>query len=488
MPVRRNGYYTDPALAKSFDNLAEAFKTPSGSDVYGYVKSSGEREKAARLADLYAYAKSADYDQTRADRMGIAAGNYAPTQSFYAVDEGNDVALRNNAATNAASLAVADKNNAGALARQYAQPVIVGDGQTVRLPAQTAAATGLPDMFRGNITANQGQTVTTPTGEVISGAPKPMSETEMKAVILGQLPANEQRAVALAPAGTSAVVTPEGPRNVFAADSVGQEPYNVDTRQPQIANYKTPDGKVGSASLDKNSGKWKDTQTGADLPQGVQTYTANLQGDQAQTGLGAPTKTNQTQANAREAEVTRTLETLDLYEGIIRNNPGSIGLPGLIRGTAQDVAAVATDVAKAFGKSVPQIEGAAADIRKGMQSVAPEYFDPAIPEAQFLQGTLAYALARTENPSGEVSRQAFERAHERVRGGLLANPDRASANIGAFRKTLDAELKAIQNLRAPGTGRTSTAYPGGATPAASPSSPAPEVWERGPDGQLRRAQ
>jgi hypothetical protein len=80
MAVRRNGYYQpDPALAASFDNLADVFKTPSGSDLLGYTKSAAEREKAARLADLYNYAKSAEYDQTRADRMGVAAGQYART-------------------------------------------------------------------------------------------------------------------------------------------------------------------------------------------------------------------------------------------------------------------------------------------------------------------------------------------------------------------------------------------------------------------------
>lgn len=477
MPVRRNGYYTDPALARSFDNLADAFKTPSGSDVYGYVKSSGEREKAARLADLYAYAKSADYDQTRADRMGVAAGNYAPTQSFYAVDENNDVALRNNAATNAASLAVADKNNAGALARQYAQPVIVGDGQTVRLPAQTAAATGLPDMFRGNITANQGQTVTTPTGEVISGAPKPLTDSEMKGAILGRQTPEEQRAVVLAPAGVSAVVTPEGPRNVFAADSVGQEPYNVDTRQPQIANYKTPDGKVGSASLDKNTGKWKDTQTGADLPTGSQTYTANLQGNKNETGLGVSTQNN---IDSMLVDLTLAQDTSKQLRNIISNNPGVQGLVGSLRGTVQDVIQTGNEVGQLLNVNMDKVKK---DIAEGRvdADVAKKFanFDPNIPATNMLETLLTAQVAKVLDPNGRVSNDRYEQVSKALgNGGWTGNTARTLATLDQLDKIIDSR-RGILAPSAPAAakiGQTPAAAPGG-TPAIRTWNPATGALE-----------
>src|SRR5690606_8195844 len=130
------------------------------------------------------------------------------------------------------------------------------------------------------------------------------------------------------------------------------------------------------------------------------------------------------------------------------------------------------------GKSAPQLDAVVADVRQGLKNVAPEYFDPKIPEAEFYQGTLAYALARTENPSGEVSRQAFERAREQVRGGILSNPEQILAKMGAWRKQLSAEADAIDVLRDPKQGRTDTGYrdPNGA--------PAVEEWVRGPDGKL----
>lgn len=104
-----------------------------------------------------------------------------------------------------------------------------------------------------------------------------------------------------------------------------------------------------------------------------------------------------------------------------------------------------------------------------MKGVAPQLFDPSIPEIQFLQGTLAYSLARTENPSGEVSRQAYDRALERVGGGgILANQQSALASVQALRKVLGTQLEGIRTLRAPGTGRTDTSFQ---TPAQAPAAP-----------------
>jgi hypothetical protein len=78
------------------------------------------------------------------DRRNIAVGNYTPIQSFYAQDQNNATDLRKNANTNATNVVIGDRKNASDLAKLYATPVIVGDGQTAFLPGQTAEATGLP--------------------------------------------------------------------------------------------------------------------------------------------------------------------------------------------------------------------------------------------------------------------------------------------------------------------------------------------------------
>jgi hypothetical protein len=258
--VRTNGYYADPALDESFNNLAKAFATPSGSDVYGYTNAAATKEKAARLADYYNYMKSPGYDQAQGDRMGVGSGSYAPNASYYSVDQNNATTRRDADVVAATGRDVANINNAGELARTFAKPIILSEGQTAYNPAQTVAATGLAPTLSGAFKTDPGQTITKPDGSVISGTAKPMTSDELKAKVLGTLPPEEQRAVAMAPADVAPVVGKDGePVNVFKADSVGRAPYTADTLQPQNGNYKTADGKIGTATFSKDTKKWVDT-------------------------------------------------------------------------------------------------------------------------------------------------------------------------------------------------------------------------------------
>lgn len=457
MPVRKNGYYADPALGTAFDNLASAFATPSGADVAGFARASAEREKAARLAELFANPNDPNFD-----RKNIAAGNYAPSQSFYAVDLG-DATTRRNADVSARSAAnVANINNAGALARQFAQPVIVGDGQTAVLPAQTAEATGLPGMFRGNVTANPGQTVTTPSGEVISGAPKPLSETEMKAKILGTLPANEQRAVAMQGVGTTAVADDKGnPTLVLAPEAAGRTPYFNDTRAPTNANYKTPDGKVGTATQNRDTGKWHDTQTGGELPPGTQTYTANLQGDKDSTGLGASTKNS---IDGQLVDLAVTESTSKQLRKLITANPGSQGIVGSIRGTVQDVMQAGGEVGQLFNVNMQKLKD---DIAAGRvdPEVARKFanFDPSIPAVNMLETLLTAQVAKVLDPNGRVSNDRYEQVAKALgNGGLTGNAARTTATLDALDKIIADRRSILAPVRpvAASIGQGQPAAPG----------------------------
>ncbi|MGZ5987411.1 MAG: hypothetical protein ACXWLZ_00040 [Rhizomicrobium sp.] len=476
MPVRKNGYYADPALGTAFDNLAEVFKTPSGADIYGYAKGAAEREKAARLSDLYNYAKDPNYDQTRADRLGVAAGQYAPSQSYYAVDEGNDTSLKTNAATNAATLAVADKNNAGALARQFAQPVILSDGQTAALPAQTVAATGLPAMFRGNVTTNPGQTVTTPTGEVIAGTPKPMTKDEVVAAALGRLPQNEQRAVALQGVGVSSVLDAKGePTNVLTPDAAGRTPFVQDTRQPQIANYKTPDQKIGTARLDKDTNKWVDTQTGAELPAGSQTYTANLQGDKDATGLGVSTKNN---VDQQMLDLALTESTGKQLRKIVTSNPAVQGLSGHIRGTIQDVLQAGGEVGQLFNVNMEKLKQDAAAGRFDPE-VAKKFtnYDPNIPATAMLETLLTAQVAKVLDPNGRISNDRYKQVGAALgAGGWTGNTAKTIATLDALDAVIADHRRILSPISPAGAkiGQTAAA-PAAAAPAA-PAAPAIRTW------------
>ncbi|GGE19981.1 hypothetical protein GCM10011390_44060 [Aureimonas endophytica] len=176
-------FYSNAALGRGFENIAAMFAPPSGQDAAAWAAANAKNAEAKRAAALYDYAQSADYDQVKADRMGVLAGLYSPNQSYYAVDQNNattqrgqnldsadrrygvDVGARTSLANNQADNERALQDRAiqerGALARLYASPIKLGQGETAILPNQTAAATGLNGRLEGH--------------------DKPLSETEWRA-------------------------------------------------------------------------------------------------------------------------------------------------------------------------------------------------------------------------------------------------------------------------------------------------------------------
>lgn len=179
--------FNNPALGQAFENLAQMFAPPSGAEAAGWAKANAERAEAARRAEAFAYAKSPNYDRAVADRMGVLGDFYDPSQSFYAVDQGNATdrygydtqaaTLRaNNSADNARALQERQMMEAGLLARQYAEPVKLGQGETAFLPPATAAATGL-----------------SPT---LAGTPDPLSADEYLGAIMRDMPVSDVQQMA----------------------------------------------------------------------------------------------------------------------------------------------------------------------------------------------------------------------------------------------------------------------------------------------------
>lgn len=463
-----NKYFNDPALGQAFSNIAQMFAPPSGADLAGYAAAGAKKAEAARLADLFNYAQNTDgFDQSTFDRMGQATGQWNPSNGYYGVNVGAATSRANNSADNARALEQTRMQEAGALSRLYAQPVTVSQGATVYLPDQTQAATGLSGVLSGNIATNPGEQVLTPDGRLVVGQPKPLTKPEVEGDILRRLPTTDQNAAVLGDIPVETVIMDGTPTIVRRNDAVGKQPAPpMSTAAPETQNYQTPGGQRGTAVFDQTSKTWKDTASGEPIPQGSITFNSSLQGGATETGLG-PTTANSTAANNQDAQITQALNTLDVYEQLIRNNPGALGIVGLIRGTAQNTVAAANDLASSFGKTAPQVAEAAADIREGLSQVAPEVFDRSIPEANFLQATLAYAIARTENPSGEVSRQAYDRALERISGGWLGNSQETLANIGAYRNVLRQQLSGVDALRDPSSARRETDFQGGTTPPGS---------------------
>lgn len=166
----------NPVLAQAFSNLTEAFRPPSGAELAGYANANATRQQADRLSALFA-----DPNLPEWDKRAIAAGLYNPTQSFYAQDQNNATAMRGQDIGYRSDIDVANINNAGALARQNAAPILVNENQTAFLPAQTQGATGLPEIMTGNINVAPGEITHTAGGGIFAGPAKPLTESEWNA-------------------------------------------------------------------------------------------------------------------------------------------------------------------------------------------------------------------------------------------------------------------------------------------------------------------
>lgn len=232
MTIARNRFFNNPQFAQAAANLSALFAPPSGADAAGWATAEAKRAEAeakradaARLQQYHEYMTGADYDEALADRMGIGVGRYNPNQSFRAVDT-QAATQRYGYDTQAQSARdVAGINNAGALQRQFAEPVILNEGQRAFLPRQTAEATELM--------------------EILEGTPKPLTETQWQAgqnqrlLDQGTLTDNDLMDAIMGERSPVEAIGPDG-RPTFmspgAAVRQGAQPYDAPSAE-RIDNY-----------------------------------------------------------------------------------------------------------------------------------------------------------------------------------------------------------------------------------------------------------
>lgn len=223
MPITKNGYYNDPGIAQAMSGIADMFAPPSAQDVYAAAKSAETKQKMQMQAEIAAAANDPSITQDQRDRAAIAAGFYNPDQSYYSVDQGNLTSRANNAADNARAITTTGMTQRGETDRAMLQPV--SEGATRFVPPSIAEMYKVGPTQTGVVSVNQGEEATLPGGGVIKGAPKPLSETEVKAAILGGLSPEEQRAVTIGNTPVQTVVGPDNkPTIKFQADSIGDSP------------------------------------------------------------------------------------------------------------------------------------------------------------------------------------------------------------------------------------------------------------------------
>lgn len=208
MAIRSSGYFNSPQFAQAASNLAGLFAPPSGSDAAGWAAANAKKEEAGRLAQLFTMAQADQFNQQQFDRMGAAAGQWTPNQSYYAVDEGNAVTRRGQDVTAATSIQNNQLDNQTGLLGKLYSPVGQGEIRP-ELPGGIASLYGMPN-------------VTVP---AVAGAPKPLTEAEVKGGIISGMSPDEQRAIGFGSTPVETVVTPAGPRIQTRLDAIGEAPH-----------------------------------------------------------------------------------------------------------------------------------------------------------------------------------------------------------------------------------------------------------------------
>ena len=458
MPVRRNAYYQpDPAIARASSNIANLFAPPSGADAYGWARSNAENQKAGMIAQLFANPNQPDFD-----RRNIAIGNYNPTQSFYAQDQNNVTARRaqditaatsraNNAADNARAMATNAVDNQRSIITSAFQPLNTGQVRP-EIPSALVEHFGLPagalPAQRGVIELKPGERATLPSGEVMSGAPKPMSQDEVAALALQSLPLPVQQQRVLTGPGVQTVVGQDGkPAFQSNAGAVGQPAYVDPTKTPTVKNGQAVllDGTTIPVVQDPATQRWKHTQTGAEIPpENIKQITnmATPTGTNAELGIGKSTTSivERQLMNLAQAE-----DTLLRYATLINTREGAQGLVGRLQGTFQNAVQAGGEVGALLGASRQAVEKQIADGRYSPEVMARfQNFRTDIPAAQALRQMLISQVAEATTNDPQVSNRDIDRVEQQVGGGdLLSNQADTNARLTQVLADIRARRKII---------------------------------------------
>ncbi len=458
MPVRLNRFFNDPQLGAAAENLASLFAPPSGADAAGYAAAAAKKEEAGRLAELFAYPKNKAFDQTVFDRMGQAAGQWTPANGYYGVDVGAETARRGQDIDAATSLTNNQADNQQRFLSGLYQPLNQGQVRPA-VPDSVASLFGVSDigpdaglapaLSKTEWDAQQAERLRT------SGQ---LSDADILSTITGDIPVEQ-------------VVGSDGePRFARRPDAVGQQAYVNRGAEAKPTNGMAILRGNRVAVIQGPDGQWREAQTGNPIPPDVEVFELSKQ--EGAPGEFDATTANITEGNRLSASLDAAEESIARYEALLRNNPGVAGVPGSMMGLAQDAVQSLREISQTFGDKAPEAAVTLDEIRDGLEQFAPNY-NPAIQRARTNAAELAYTWAQIQNPSGEVSRQAYERALDALTGGVLRNNASALAGLQGFRDAIASARVKVDRLRNPR--------------ATSPVAPAAEeVWQRGPDGRLQR--
>jgi hypothetical protein len=444
MSIRASRFFNDPGIAQAASNLTAMFAPPSGADASGWASANAKREEAARLAQLFEMGAT---PSERASLTGVQGYGQTPQGFTYNVDQGNLTSRSNNAADNARAIQTNQLDNNRSLLGTLFQPLNQGQVRP-ELPGDIASQYGMPG-------------VTVPG---VAGAPKPLSETEAKAAVFSGLSPELQEAITFGSTPVENVDTPDGVRVATRLDAVGQIPFiNPGVQaKPDVKNYRTPDGRAGTAVYDPEMRKLIDTQTGQPLPEGTQTFNAQSQGSVDQV-LGT-TANNQIERQMIDIAVAK--DTAVALRDLIASSPASQGVVGWMRGTAQDLVQTGGELGAFFGGQMQEVSEA---IKNGTADAGlAGAFDPNIPAIEMMANLLAFQYAKTT--TGERLSNQMLAQTRRALGleGLTANQASSLTRVNEAIKRIEAQQAILGRARTGGVNAIN-----GAAPTAPPANGMP---------------
>jgi hypothetical protein len=482
MATRRNPY-ADPALTQAFNNIASMFAPPGGADMAGYATAAAKRAEADRLSWLF----NNSADPTASARSALTGvQGYGQTPAGFGM---TDMTNRRGQDIDAGTkLRQTEMQQAGELARLYATPRVVGQNDTLIVPNQTQAATGFAPTMTGIVEAKPGDRKFLADGRMIEGAPKQLSSDELKAKIMqdemaaGRLPA--EAAIGSALGTPQTIQTPQGPRITTPGQAMlsGATPYTAPSNSARKDGMALlPGGQRVPVTRAPDALQWQ-MQDGTPVPPEAQVFDlAKPQGTNEQLGI---TSSNVTEANRIKSSLDAAEFTVRQMREILQKNPNVAGVPGRVKGVLQSLGSSAAQVAKAYAAEAPSASMSLEEAKAQLERVAGGY-DPDIVRLQSGIMDLAYARAQIGNPSGEVSRQAFERALESFGQSYLSSQQDLETGLAAFeRDTLAAGRVKVNSLRG---GQSPVAAPAGAT-TPQQSGPAERFVRDPTTGKITRVQ
>lgn len=414
-------------------------------------------------------------DDPRFESRGVLAGLFRPDQTMSSEWAGIE-----------GDLTAARIREEGAMDRQRAEPVMVNQNQTAFLSPEEAVLRDLPEVIMGQASVGRDETIVRPDGSQVLGQQTPMNKSQWEAQQLQALLESGDLTTQMFVDDFLGNQTPvegyDDQGNVRfmspgAAVRTGATPYDAPSNVPR--NYVMRDGR-NFITFDGAT----DAQTGQPLPPGG--AISNVEGGAEDVGL--PTTATRSQLQQGQIEVNKFNVLLDRAREL-STDPANFGIPGAVKGAAQDATAIAEGVATGLGFTSPReaLESIRNDAAaNGIDpSLLPGVFDPSLPALHTVADLLVYqAAAALAGQSGRAVSDYDVRRFKNVVGdprSFMMNRERFLAKLDELQRLVSGVSQVNTQALTGGVAGAPQQPPQPPQPPSPPSPPAPTTASPGAD-------